>query len=167
VAIRSFAPVAARVRAIWPSPRVAGRPIIEEMIVLEGRTTMTTSHDTDLLEVSDAAVAKALALLTEQSAAGRPLRVFAQDGGCSGYQFGMAIADEAAAEDIVIERGGLTFLVDAQSAPLVRGAQIDFVDDVMRSGFTITNPNLASSGGHQCTCGAGGGHGGDFEERCC
>jgi len=128
---------------------------------------MTTSQDTDLIEVSDAAVAKALSLLAEQSATGRPLRVFAQGGGCSGYQFGMAIADEPAAGDIVMERGGLTFIVDEQSAPLVRGAQIDFVEDVMRSGFTITNPNIESSGGHQCTCGGGGGHGGEFEERCC
>lgn len=131
---------------------------------------MTTSNDAALIEVSDAAVQKALSLLDQQSASGRPLRVFAQDGGCSGYQFGMAIADAPGADDVVFERGGLTFLIDPASAPLVRGAQIDFVEDVMRSGFTITNPNLVSTGGHQCTCGAGGGHGhggGDFGERCC
>ena len=128
---------------------------------------MTTTNDAALLEISDAAVQKALALLEAQAASGRPLRVFAQDGGCSGYQFGMAIADVPAADDVVFERGGLTFLVDPHSAPLVQGAQIDFVEDVMRSGFTITNPNLVSGGGHQCTCGAGGGHGGGFEERCC
>lgn len=131
---------------------------------------MTTSNDALLLDVSDAAVQKALSLLEAQSASGRPLRVFAQGGGCSGWQFGMAIADAPAADDVVFERGGLTFLVDPQSAPMVHGAQIDFVEDVMRSGFTITNPNIESGGGgHQCTCGAGGGHGhgGDFEERCC
>lgn len=142
---------------------------------------MTTSNDTELIEVSDAAVQKALSLLEQQSASGRPLRVFAQDGGHAGWQFGMAIAEAPDADDVIFERGGLTFLIDPQSAPLVRGAQIDFVEDVMRSGFTITNPNLVNTGGGcgcgggGCGCGGGGGqghggghgHGGDFEERCC
>ena len=126
---------------------------------------METTNQAALLDMTDRAVEKALALLGKQSAAGRPLRVFAQDGGCSGYQFGMAIADAPSERDLVLERGGLTLIVDPESAPLLQGAQIDFVEDVMRSGFTITNPTLTAT---SCRCGAGGeGHGGEFPDRCC
>ncbi|MHB8376375.1 MAG: HesB/IscA family protein [Dehalococcoidia bacterium] len=126
---------------------------------------METTNQTALLDVTPRAIERALALLGAQAAAGQPLRVFAQDGGCSGYQFGMAIADAPAERDLVLETGGLTLIVDPESAPLLQGAQIDFVDDVMRSGFTITNPNVAAT---SCRCGAGGeGHGGEFPGRCC
>ncbi len=77
------------------------------------------------------------------------LRVFVVGGGCSGYQYGMAIAREPDEDDLVIEHDGVRLVVDPDSAPLLEGAQIDYVDDLMKAGFTIFNPNAVKS----CACG--------------
>jgi len=111
-----------------------------------------------LVEMSDRAVEKALALLRERGDEKSALRVFVQGGGCSGFQYGMAIAGKVEEDDLVMERSGLKVLVDPQSAPMLKGAQIDFVEDPMSSGFSISNPNAPQGGG--CSCGAGGGQGG-------
>lgn len=81
---------------------------------------------------------------------GSALRVFVAGGGCSGYQYGMAIAHEIEADDLVIEQQDVTVVIDPQSAPLLEGAEIDYAEDVMKSGFTIFNPNAVRS----CACGS-------------
>jgi iron-sulfur cluster assembly accessory protein len=62
----------------------------------------------------------------------------------------MAIARNREEDDIAIEASGITLLVDAESAPLLEGAEVDYVDDLMKSGFTIFNPNAT----HSCACGS-------------
>ena len=61
--------------------------------------------------------------------------------------------------DFVIDTETVQVLIDSDSAPLIEGAQIDYVDSLMRSGFVISNPN--SMGG----CGCGGGGVGAVEEE--
>ena len=78
------------------------------------------------------------------------LRVFVVGGGCSGYQYGMALAAEAEEGDIVVERNGVKIVVDTDSAPLLGGAEVDYTEDIMKSGFTIFNPNAVKS----CACGS-------------
>ena len=78
------------------------------------------------------------------------LRVYVRGGGCHGYQYGMAIADAAEAEDHVIEATGVKVVIDRDSVPMISGAEIDYVEDLMKSGFTIYNPNATSS----CACGS-------------
>ena len=102
-----------------------------------------------LLEITDLAAEKAGALLTDRGVQEGALRVFVVGGGCSGYQYGMALATEPEDGDTVIERGGVRFLVDAESAPMLNGARVDYVDDVMKQGFSISNPNAVKS----CACG--------------
>jgi len=93
--------------------------------------------------------------MREQNAA---IRVFMQQGGCgcSGPRFGMGL-DQPSAEDAVVELGSLKFIVDPMSATSLEEASIDYVDDVMESGFQISAPNAVAAGGG-CGCGAGGGH---------
>jgi iron-sulfur cluster assembly protein len=105
---------------------------------------------TSLIEVTDIAAEKAAGMLKEKGFEDGALRVFVVSGGCSGYQYGMALATEAEEGDQVIERGGVRFLVDAESAPLLMGARVDYIDDVMKQGFSISNPNAAKS----CACGS-------------
>ena len=100
--------------------------------------------------ITDKAAEKALAILKDKGVEQGALRVFVVGGGCSGYQYGMAIAHEREEGDIVIESGGVTVLVDPESLPLMRGAEIDYVDDLMKSGFTIFNPNAVKG----CACGS-------------
>jgi iron-sulfur cluster assembly accessory protein len=104
----------------------------------------------EVVSITDKAAEKAVALLQERGVENGSLRVFVVGGGCSGYQYGMAIAQGREDDDIVIEHAGVTVLVDAESAPLMRGAEIDYVDDLMKSGFTIFNPNAVKS----CACGS-------------
>jgi len=104
-----------------------------------------------MLTVSEKAAAKAKDMFKEK---GLPedtgLRVFVAGGGCSGYQYGMALAREVEDDDLVIEYAGVKLVVDPDSAPLLEGAEIDYVDDLMKAGFTILNPNAVKS----CACGS-------------
>ena len=103
-----------------------------------------------IVTVTDKAAEKAKAILTERGIENGALRVFVVSGGCSGYQYGMAIARSREDDDIAIEASGITLLVDAESAPLLDGAEVDYVEDLMKSGFTIFNPNATRS----CACGS-------------
>ena len=74
---------------------------------------------------------------------------------------------EANDDDFVIEADTVQVLIDTESAPLLEGAQIDYTEGLMRSGFVISNPNVqghggggCGGGGGGCACGAGGGGGG-------
>ncbi len=103
-----------------------------------------------VVSITAKAAEKAKSLLKEKGAESGALRVFVAGGGCSGYQYGMALAQEAEEDDLVIEHGGVRLVVDPESAPLLKGAEIDYVEDVMKSGFTIFNPNAVKS----CACGS-------------
>lgn len=78
------------------------------------------------------------------------LRVRVVPGGCSGFQYAMNIEESPADTDEVIEKDGLKVFVDMFSAQYLSGVEIDYVSNVMGSGFTFNNPN--SSGG--CGCGS-------------
>jgi iron-sulfur cluster assembly protein len=118
-----------------------------------------------IVSITDKAAEKALAILKDKGAENAALRVFVVGGGCSGYQYGMAIAQDREEDDIVIERAGVTVLVDPESLPLMRGAEIDYVDDLMKSGFTIFNPNAVKG----CACGSSfqTAEGGGQAKSCC
>ncbi|MBX6377580.1 MAG: iron-sulfur cluster assembly accessory protein [Clostridia bacterium] len=86
------------------------------------------------------------------------LRVYVAPGGCCGYNYGMSLEEAPEEGDLVFEDTGIRCLVDPDSAPLLEGATVDYVDSLMGGGFTIQNPNAVSS----CHCGhsfrtAGGG----------
>ncbi len=78
------------------------------------------------------------------------LRVGVLPGGCSGFQYGLNIEDEAAEDDIVLESSGLRLFVDPFSLQYLQGTEIDYVTTFQGSGFTFNNPN--ATGG--CGCGS-------------
>ena len=102
------------------------------------------------ISITEKAAEKAKALLAEKGVENGALRVFVAGGGCSGYQYGMTLANEVEEDDFVLEHAGVKVLIDPESAPLLKGAEIDYVEDVMKSGFTIFNPNAVKS----CACGS-------------
>jgi len=77
------------------------------------------------------------------------LRVAVTGGGCSGFQYSFAIDDAQADDDVLIERDGVVVLIDATSLDFLKGAELDFVDDLIGAAFKINNPNATSS----CGCG--------------
>ena len=78
------------------------------------------------------------------------LRVYVRGGGCNGYQYGMAFESKMAEDDTVIEKGDVKVIMDSQSAPMLQGAEVDYVDSVQGSGFSIKNPQAKTT----CGCGS-------------
>ena len=87
-------------------------------------------------------------ILTKPENTGKNFRVYVEQGGCSGMQYGM-VFDEQRAGDFASVREGVTVLVDAISAQYLRGTVVDFSDALTGGGFKITNPNAKES----CGCG--------------
>jgi len=82
------------------------------------------------------------------SAQGQALRVAVEGGGCSGFQYEIAL-DTPKDDDLVLEGGGEKVLIDEISLPFLAGATIDFSEELIGARFVIDNPNATSS----CGCG--------------
>ena len=102
-----------------------------------------------MINVSQSGVAKVQELIAEENNPDLKLRVFVQGGGCSGFQYGFTFDEIVNEDDFDIEVAGVKFLVDSMSAQYLQGANIDYVEDIHGSSFTIKNPNA------QTTCGCG------------
>lgn len=94
------------------------------------------------------AAAECVSLLSLPENAGKSYRVYVEQGGCSGMQYGM-VFDEKRDGDFASEQHGVEVLVDAISAQYLRGTVVDFSDALTAGGFKITNPNAKES----CGCG--------------
>ena len=102
-----------------------------------------------MIQVTDNAVRQLRTLLeTHEGSAGKGLRVQIAKGGCSGLQYEMSL-DVQKDDDAIVERDGVQFLVDQESARLLQGATLDYHDGLTGAGFQIVNPNAAR------TCGCG------------
>lgn len=111
----------------------------------------TTPIATDpALTVSDAARARIRELIAERGDRALKLRVSVEGGGCSGFQYDIRLADDRAADDLVLERDGVALLVDPLSAGYLGGAEIDYVEKLSGAKFVIRNPNATST----CGCGS-------------
>jgi iron-sulfur cluster assembly accessory protein len=110
-------------------------------------TATMTAPDTDI-SLSSAAARRIQALARDE---GRPLmlRVAVSAGGCSGFQYEFDLVDSAEDDDVTIERDGARAVVDQVSMVLLKGSQIDFVDELVGAQFRVNNPNARSS----CGCG--------------
>jgi iron-sulfur cluster assembly protein len=103
-----------------------------------------------MINVTDSAVRQLRSLLAKEATAGhKGLRVQIVKGGCSGLNYEMAL-DEKKAGDAVLERDGVQFLVDDESASYLRDATLDFRDGLTGVGFHIVNPNASRT----CGCGS-------------
>lgn len=102
-----------------------------------------------MIEVTETAVNKIVDLLTEENNPKLKLRTFVQGGGCAGFSYGFTFDEEVAEDDFVIERPGMTLLIDAMSMQYLTGAVIDYKEELMGRSFTIKNPQA------QSTCGCG------------
>ena len=107
--------------------------------------TITTESVVGLTEPA-AEECKSLLALPEN--AGKNFRVYVEQGGCSGMQYGM-VFDEKRDGDLSAEQHGVEVLVDPISANYLRGTVVDFSDALVGGGFKISNPNAKQS----CGCG--------------
>lgn len=116
-----------------------------------------------MLEITDIAAEKIREVLEEEGKKDAPLRVIALPNGHGGVQYMLTLEEDNQPDDTSLDRSGIRFLVDSDSAPFLEKATIDFVEDFTRVGFLITNPDYPATGGGcgsgGCACGAGGGGG--------
>ena len=101
-----------------------------------------------VISLAQSAAAETKSLLTKPENAGKSLRIFVEQGGCSGLQYSM-VFDEKRDGDWVSEQHGVTVLVDPLSAQYLRGTIVDFSTALTGGGFKISNPNAKQS----CGCG--------------
>lgn len=104
----------------------------------------------DQIQLTLAAANAIKDLLQKKSLENAALRIFVKGGGCSGFQYGMALETNIRENDFVFENHAVEIVVDEISFNYLRGATIDFVEDIMGSGFKVENPNAIST----CGCGS-------------
>ncbi len=100
--------------------------------------------------LSDTAAAKIQELLgSGGDAEGQALRVAVRGGGCSGFQYALAL-DQPKDDDHVFDHAGVSVVVDKVSMQFVFGSEVDYVDGLQGAGFTVNNPNVVAA----CGCGS-------------
>ncbi len=101
------------------------------------------------MTISPSAAARVAAIAEKQ---GKPaiLRLSVEGGGCSGFQYRFGLAETAEDDDLIVERDGVTLVVDPVSLDLVAGSVVDYVESLGGAAFRVENPN-ASAG---CGCGS-------------
>ena len=108
----------------------------------------------EFITLTEAAAAKITDLMLEEEkkSAEVGLRVYVQGGGCSGFQYGLAIEEGTrdSEADQVFESNGVRLYVDPISVRYLSGAQVDYEDKLNGGGFNIKNPNAKST----CGCGS-------------
>jgi iron-sulfur cluster assembly accessory protein len=102
------------------------------------------------INLSARAVRKVLELVTEEENDELKLRVFITGGGCSGFQYGFTFDELRADDDAVIEREGVTVVVDPMSFQYLAGSEVDYTEGLEGSRFVINNPNATAT----CGCGS-------------
>ena len=111
----------------------------------DGQANPSPEHVT----LTASAAKRVAALRIQEDAPDAFLRLAVSGGGCSGFQYNFSFDKSRKADDLAFERDGVTLIIDEVSLDLVKGAEIDFVEDMMGASFQVKNPNAASS----CGCG--------------
>ena len=108
---------------------------------------MTT--ETALPVTLSASAAKRIATILKSEPTPTMLRLAVTGGGCSGFQYNFALDDQRMDDDLVVERDGATVLIDPVSLDFLKGAEIDYANELIGAAFKVNNPNAQSS----CGCG--------------
>ncbi len=99
---------------------------------------------------TDSAANKVKELIAEEGNPELKLRVFVTGGGCSGFQYGFTFDELTSEDDTVMQKNGVTLLIDPMSFQYLVGAEIDYSEGLQGSQFVIKNPNATST----CGCGS-------------
>src|SRR5687767_8989955 len=101
-----------------------------------------------MISLTESAIKQLHTLVQEDGDVTKGLRIFVEKGGCAGLQYGMAL-DKARDDDQIHEQEGVQVMIDHESIPFLRGATLDYADDLAGAGFRLKNPNATRS----CGCG--------------
>jgi len=101
------------------------------------------------ITLTERAAQKIVAFMKHMGKEDGGLRMKVTGGGCSGLQYQLGIEEKAETGDKVLESNGVKIFIDLKSALYLAGTEVDYIEDLMQSGFKIANPNAKS------TCGCG------------
>jgi len=104
----------------------------------------------DAIVVTPNAARKVKSLIQDEGNEALKLRVYITGGGCSGFQYGFTFDENVNEGDAVVEKDGVTFLVDPMSYQYLAGAELDYKEDLQGAQFVIRNPNATTT----CGCGS-------------
>lgn len=102
-----------------------------------------------MIELTPSAVEKIRDLMAEENNPKLKLRIYVQGGGCGGMQYGFTFDEDVQDDDFDLDVDGAHILIDSASSMYLQGAVVDYVEEIMGSSFSISNPNA------QTTCGCG------------
>jgi len=120
-------------------------------VIMSLASTVSIGKKQDPVVLTDKAVAKVAELLAQETGDEvLALRVAVKPGGCSGFSYEMFFDSEVAADDVVKTYGDVRVVVDAQSAEMLTGSELDYSDGLNDAGFHISNPNASRT----CGCGS-------------
>jgi len=103
-----------------------------------------------VINFTSSAAGKVRELIDKEGNTDLKLRVYIQGGGCSGFQYGFTFDESAQDGDSEIITDGVSLLVDPMSVQYLKGAEIDFKEDLAGAQFVIRNPNASTT----CGCGS-------------
>ena len=112
--------------------------------------SVVEAFDPNEIRLTDNAVKKVRALVADEGNPSLKLRVYITGGGCSGFQYGFSFDETVSEDDTIIERDGVTALIDVMSFQYLVGSEVDYSEGLEGSRFVVNNPNATTT----CGCGA-------------
>ncbi len=101
------------------------------------------------ITLTDGLVKRIKSLQTQQNNPALKLRIMVDSGGCQGFEYKFSLDTEVKSDDELFEKDGIGVIIDDISLPYMRGATIDYTNELVGAYFKIDNPNATSS----CGCG--------------
>lgn len=121
----------------------------DSYILLINLGSMESVEQTRLISISQKGAEKIVEFMKQENKEKLYLRVYVSGGGCSGLSYGMGFEEKPDEDDAIINENGVEVIVDSYSQKYLKGANVDYVESLMGSGFKINNPNVTKS----CSCG--------------
>ncbi len=114
-----------------------------------GASMIQITEQTAQFAVTEAAAARVGGLIEAEGKPDMKLRVQVLGGGCSGFSYDFHFDSQVAEDDLIIQKDGVTVLVDSVSIEYLQGSEFDYVEEMIGSSFQVRNPNATAS----CGCG--------------
>lgn len=101
------------------------------------------------LSITEAAAQRVKALIAKRGRPTAGIRIGVRSKGCSGMSYTVEFADEKSPFDEMVEDKGVVVFIDPKATMFILGAEMDYVEEQMKSGFVFRNPNEKG----RCGCG--------------
>jgi len=110
----------------------------------------TIADESPTIVITDRAAQRVAELAQAEGKAGLMLRVTVSGGGCSGFQYGFSLDENTTDDDRLFEHNGVKIVIDQVSLDLLKGSELDYVEELVGAYFRMKNPNATST----CGCGS-------------